>query len=85
MKATLISEWLQEVDQSIWDEDFEMQKKILVKIIDKTSSITTTLKLMMRTIKSHYPNQIMISIRVLWREMMVEKQEKERSLNSSMN
>ena len=38
MKATLDFDFrvdLQEVDQSIWDEDFEMQKKILVKIIDK--------------------------------------------------
>ena len=37
MKATLDFDFrvdLQEVDQSIWDEDFEMQKKILVKIID---------------------------------------------------
>ena len=38
MKATLDFDFrvdLQEVDQSIWDEDFEMQKKILVKILGK--------------------------------------------------
>lgn len=38
LKSTLDFDFrvdLQEVDQSIWDEDFEMQKKILVKIIDK--------------------------------------------------
>ena len=38
MKSTLDFDFrvdLQEVNQSIWDEEFEMQKKILVKIIDK--------------------------------------------------
>lgn len=38
MKTTLDFDFrvdLQEVNQSIWDEEFEMQKKILVKIIDK--------------------------------------------------
>ena len=38
MKSTLDFDFrvdLQEVDQSIWSEDFDTQKKILVKIIDK--------------------------------------------------
>lgn len=55
MKATLDFDFrvdLQEVDQSIWDEDFEMQKKILVKIIDKNQLYHNYSEIDDETIKS---------------------------------
>ena len=55
MKATLDFHFrvdLQEVDQSIWDEDFEMQKKILVKIIDKNQLYHNYSEIDDETIKS---------------------------------
>ncbi len=55
MKATLDFDFrvdLQEVDQSIWDEDFEMQKKILVKIIDKNQLYHNYSEIGDETIKS---------------------------------
>lgn len=55
MKATLDFDFrvdLQEVDQSIWDEDFEMQKKILVKIIDKNQLYHNYSEIDDKTIKS---------------------------------
>jgi len=55
MKSTLDFDFrvdLQEVDQSIWDEDFEMQKKILVKIIDKNQLYHNYSEIDDETIKS---------------------------------
>lgn len=55
MKATLDFDFrvdLHEVDQSIWDEDFEMQKKILVKIIDKNQLYHNYSEIDDETIKS---------------------------------
>ena len=55
MKATLDFDFrvdLQEVDQTIWDEDFEMQKKILVKIIDKNQLYHNYSEIDDETIKS---------------------------------
>lgn len=55
MKTTLDFDFrvdLQEVDQSIWDEDFEMQKKILVKIIDKNQLYHNYSEIDDETIKS---------------------------------
>lgn len=55
MKATLDFDFrvdLQEVDQSIWDEDFEMQKKILIKIIDKNQLYHNYSEIDDETIKS---------------------------------
>lgn len=55
MKAILDFDFrvaLQEVDQSIWDEDFEMQKKILVKIIDKNQLYHNYSEIDDETIKS---------------------------------
>lgn len=55
MKATLDFDFrvdLQEVDQSIWDEDFEMQKEILVKIIDKNQLYHNYSEIDDETIKS---------------------------------
>lgn len=55
MKATLDFDFrvdLQEVDRSIWDEDFEMQKKILVKIIDKNQLYHNYSEIDDETIKS---------------------------------
>lgn len=55
MKATLDFDFrvdLQEVDQSIWDEDFEMQKKILMKIIDKNQLYHNYSEIDDETIKS---------------------------------
>ena len=55
MKDTLDFDFrvdLQEVDQSIWDEDFEMQKKILVKIIDKNQLYHNYSEIDDETIKS---------------------------------
>ena len=55
MKATLDFDFrvdLQEVTQSIWDEDFEMQKKILVKIIDKNQLYHNYSEIDDETIKS---------------------------------
>lgn len=55
MKATLDFDFrvdLQEVDQSIWDEEFEMQKKILVKIIDKNQLYHNYSEIDDETIKS---------------------------------
>lgn len=55
MKATLDFDFrvdLKEVAQSIWDEDFEMQKKILVKIIDKNQLYHNYSEIDDETIKS---------------------------------
>lgn len=55
LKSTLDFDFrvdLQEVDQSIWDEDFEMQKKILVKIIDKNQLYHNYSEIDDETIKS---------------------------------
>lgn len=55
MKATLDFDFrvdLQEVDQSIWDEDLEIQKKILVKIIDKNQLYHNYSEIDDETIKS---------------------------------
>lgn len=55
MKATLDFDFrvdLQEVAQSIWHEDFEMQKKILVKIIDKNQLYHNYSEIDDETIKS---------------------------------
>ena len=55
MKATLDFDFrvdLQEVAQSIWDEEFEMQKKILVKIIDKNQLYHNYSEIDDETIKS---------------------------------
>ena len=55
MKTTLDFDFrvdLQEVDQSIWDENFEMQKKILVKIIDKNQLYHNYSEIDDETIKS---------------------------------
>ena len=55
MKATLDFDFrvdLQEVDQSIWNEEFEMQKKILVKIIDKNQLYHNYSEIDDETIKS---------------------------------
>ena len=60
MKNTLDFDFrvdLQEVSQYLWEEDFDVQKKILVKII-------TILKLVMKPLNHNYLNQILISIRV---------------------
>ena len=55
MKSTLDFDFrvdLQEVAQSIWDEEFEMQKKILVKIIDKNQLYHNYSEIDDETIKS---------------------------------
>lgn len=55
MKATLDFDFrvdLKEVAQSIWDEDLEMQKKILVKIIDKNQLYHNYSEIDDETIKS---------------------------------
>ena len=55
MKATLDFDFrvdLQEVAQSIWGEEFEMQKKILVKIIDKNQLYHNYSEIDDETIKS---------------------------------
>ena len=55
MKATLDFDFrvdLKEVAQSIWDEKFEMQKKILVKIIDKNQLYHNYSEIDDETIKS---------------------------------
>ena len=55
LKSTLDFDFrvdLQEVDQSIWDEDFEIQKKILVKIIDKNQLYHNYSEIDDETIKS---------------------------------
>lgn len=55
MKATLDFDFrvdLKEVAQSIWDEEFEMQKKILVKIIDKNQLYHNYSEIDDETIKS---------------------------------
>lgn len=55
MKSTLDFDFrvdLQEVAQSIWDEEFEMQKKILVRIIDKNQLYHNYSEIDDETIKS---------------------------------
>ena len=55
MKSTLDFDFrvdLQEVAQSIWDEEFEMQQKILVKIIDKNQLYHNYSEIDDETIKS---------------------------------